>query len=312
MIEISQLSLLILGELLVGLTLLSGLLLGSLMTKKSKIRKAAQHLVERIQSDKAARIARLKKRLAEEYLYDGEKLEQRVHDLTQVEMRLYQNVINSYLKQDVMEFQQTDVDVENLVIAYQGLDLPSAGASSVSGNGGSGPDEEIEQLKQQNEKLSEELRVTMDTMGRMLNEYSSMFAGGADNDFDREEFNERFTSQRPQEGSVAADGISATDETEMPETEDDDLVDSLIQIDEDQSVLDAQESDSTAGEQSILDDMAEIDIEIPEINEEEDEPPPAPGSLEEEWARLLEEDADATGTGAGDMNSDADDEQRSA
>lgn len=35
----------------------------------------------------------------------------------------------------------------------------------------------LEALRQENERLSEELRITMETMSRMLNEYSTMFSG---------------------------------------------------------------------------------------------------------------------------------------
>ena len=188
MIEFSRLSVLIVAELLLALSLLSGILVTLWGMRASRIRQAARHLVERIQSEKATRTQRLRERLAEHYRYEGESLEQAVHDLTQAEMRLYQNTINSYLQQDVVAFQQTDVDVENLVLAYQQLNLPEEpgeafGELPVSGDESA----EMKRLRDENTRLSEELGVTMDTMGRMLNEYSYMFAGGASNHQDKEQ-----------------------------------------------------------------------------------------------------------------------------
>ncbi len=323
MIEISRLTLLVAGELLLGLTLLSGFLLGRLIVRKGRIRKAARLLVERIQTDKESRAQRLRIRLAEQYQYEGEKLEEGVKVLTQAEMRLYQNIINSYLKQDVEEFQQTDVDVENLVLAYQGLDVPSHDADL--------PDEivenandtvEIERLKDENERLSEELRVTMDTMGRMLNEYSSMFAGGAENQLDKTQLRGIFEKNEPtseEEVEDATKEIELDDKSvsHMLETDIEDLVEPLSQLDE--SVLDtpdiaqdemqehlhkaemdtdiehseASEVLPPSIEDSLVDDLTQVDIEIADADEIGDDEPPEPGSLEEEWAKLLEEDAES-------------------
>ncbi len=324
MIEISRLSLIIFGELLIGMIILSVILLGMLVTRRGKIHKAAQHLVERIQSDKVARVKRLRNRLADDYLYEGEKLEQAVHDLTQVEMRLYQNVINSYLKQDVVEFQQTDVDVENLVIAYQGLDLPDAGAAQEDGEGINDAHAEIERLKDENSRLSDELKVTMDTMGRMLNEYSSMFAGGAETDFDKVQVADEPANgeepYEPEDTGLDASGDFTSDDhaTSMaPESAADDQLEPSTGGDSDQlddsivaqpeqaepaavesmSDLDIialnQEGESVDMDNSMLDDLAGVDIEIPDAQELGEAATPESGSLEEEWAQLLAEDAES-------------------
>lgn len=347
MIEVSRLTLLVLGELLVGLALLSGVLAGMMIVRKGKIRKAAQHLVERIQSDKESRTERLRVRLAEQYLYAGEKLEQGIHDLTQVEMRLYQNTINSYLKQNVVEFQQTDVDVENLVLAYQGLDVPASDVGpSVEDEEISNESEEVQRLTEENTRLLEELRVTMDTIGRMLNEYSSIFPECAENQLEKAQIQGTLEGsesivEEEAEDTTGDPPLNDEPESNMTETDVDDLVEPLTQIDEEESILDIDESvsgtpdialdetqehiqevdldadlapeepasDQVTAENSLMDDMEQVDIEIPDVAERVEDEMAEPGSLEDEWAKLLEEDAeslvDDTEPGVKDKNGSA-------
>ncbi|MEG7525364.1 MAG: hypothetical protein M3H12_20145, partial [Chromatiales bacterium] len=110
MIELSRLTVLLLGELMLGLLLLSGVLIALGIFKKGKERKAAQILVAKIQTDKKMRKERLQKRLSNDFRYEGETLNQAVHDLTQAEMNLYQNIISGFLKRDVVAFEQIDID----------------------------------------------------------------------------------------------------------------------------------------------------------------------------------------------------------
>lgn len=124
--------------------------------------------------------------LASHYGYEGSELEQTLHNITQAEMRLYQNIISGFLKDDQVFLQQVDVDVENLVLSYQMLKTPGGTVAEVpQSHDDAESEEELQHLREENERLSDELKVTMDTMGRMLNEYSTMFAGGADNTFEK-------------------------------------------------------------------------------------------------------------------------------
>ena len=115
MIEVSQLLLLVLFEVIIGLLILSGVLLFLMFRRKGRIRNAAHHLAQRVQGDKPARSKRLQTLLQEKYGYSGEELEQAVHNISQAEMLLFQNLINGYIKDDQVHLQQIDVDEENLV-----------------------------------------------------------------------------------------------------------------------------------------------------------------------------------------------------
>ncbi|MCU7905683.1 MAG: hypothetical protein KZQ76_07425 [Candidatus Thiodiazotropha sp. (ex Epidulcina cf. delphinae)] len=361
MIEISSLIALVVGELLLGLVILSALLVWFALSRKSRIRQAANRLAERVQNDKPKRTERLKQLLQERYGYQGEILNQSLHNIMQTEMLLYQNVINGFLEDDQVHLQQMDVDVENLVLSYQGLELPEGAMPlpPVKAASRDDEDEELIHLKTENERLSDELRVTMDTMGRMLNEYSSMFSGGIDNlegakpqpaampaaeeavepeisdspvEGDQNEGqqpieesaeepplaeNERFieenTSQlgddtvipdmtteelqgssylEEESGSTLEESISADEEVSEIIDEVMEIADGMIQEEE---PAPASEQPELNGK-PLVDDLESIDIEIPDVEQAPSDGSASEsgsGSLEEEWAKLLEEESSA-------------------
>jgi hypothetical protein len=331
MITLSHLTVLVLGELFVALLVLSGVLSFFAMQRKARIRKSAHHLAERVQADKPQRMERLKKLLAERYGYAGGELDQSLHSVTQAEMRLYQNIINGLLKDDQITLQQIDVDVENFVLAYQALNLSAGSEKPTVKTPSAENGDEIQHLKEENERLSEELKVTMDTMGRMLNEYSSMFAGGVGDTFEKDivtaksEDEPADAAARPVEIDESADDPQMDNDFEIPDYSADEVMsedlkssdgfDDYLEEDADSSVEDEvseiidevmgiademnqeetppEESDAPPNvSESLVDDLEQVDIEIPEVDDAAlSEAEVEPGSLEEEWAKLLEEDA---------------------
>ncbi|MBT2972254.1 MAG: hypothetical protein KME51_20420 [Candidatus Thiodiazotropha sp. (ex Ctena orbiculata)] len=251
MVEVSSLVALIVAEVFVGLLVLSGLLLFFTLMRKGRIRKAAAHLAERVQSDKANREQRLKVLLQDNYKLADSDLEQTLHNMMQTEMQLYQNVINGFVKDDQVHLQQLDVDVENLVLSYQGLGVPDSVGKSDQGSV-TEDSEDIAKLKEENERLSEELRVTMDTMGRMLNEYSTMFSGGA--------------ASAPGAATQATD--AASDDQQSPE----ESAESALESGEEESSPQPTESTDSMMDDLQTEIMASapaIDTEIPDFSAEE-------------------------------------------
>ena len=334
MITLSHLTALLLGELLVALLVISGLLGFFALRRKGLTRGAARHLAERVQADKPQRAERLKQLLTERYGYTGGDLERAVHDITQAEMRLYQNIVNGFIKDDQVTLQQVDVDVENLVLAYQALNVPNAPGKPAQPAAGTVDDGEMQRLKEENERLSDELRVTMDTMGRMLNEYSSMFAGGSGDNYEKARVQAPDAESPDGDAALNEDAATAVDidpledkDFAIPDYTSEEVmedstpvgewsgdaqdVDGSDVIDEVSGIIDevmgiaddmSQETPPEPAEdrpapesESLLDDLEQVDIEIPEevdVGAAGGEQAEA-GSLEEEWAKLLEEDAAA-------------------
>jgi hypothetical protein len=336
MIELSQLTVLIMSELMVGLAILSGILAFFAMTRKGRIRKAAHHLAERVQNDKPARTERLKELLTEKFGYSGDELEQTVRSITQAEMQLFQNLINGYMQDNQALLHQVNVDEENLVLAYQELKVPEkvGDVSEATGNGEE--KDEMQRLQEENKRLSDELRVTMDTMGRMLNEYSSMFAGGEDKPLTQASAKpaDAEPEQEPAEGQqeepeTLAEDVSAdaqiseragseTDIEPLPvdpdtlldseseavsslEEEVSEIIDEVMEMADEMNQGEEIESEpegeaDDVGE-SLLDELEQVNIDLPESSQVAEsggvETESEASSLEDEWAKLLEEEAES-------------------
>jgi len=298
MMELSRLSVLIMIELIIGLVTFSALLLSFTLIRKRRIRSATQHLAERVQSDKPARTKRLKTLLSERYGYADDQLEQALHNITQAEMQLFQNLINGYMQDNQIYLQQFDVDEENLVLAYQELQSAKAGSERQPITDGGEEEDELQRLQDENQRLSDELRVTMDTMGRMLNEYSSMFAGTNDAPLTKAAAT---AGDETQEEAVEAEreSLSEMDDTEVeiPDLRASDMgmeslaadPDALLDSEAESSALDDEVSEiidevmeiadgmnpdggtepppeaAAESNESLLDELEQVDIELPEI-----------------------------------------------
>ncbi|MCG8038480.1 MAG: hypothetical protein JAZ19_15735, partial [Candidatus Thiodiazotropha taylori] len=233
---------------------------------------------ERVQADKEKRSERLKKLLAEQYQLQSPQLDQTLHGIVQTEMTLYQNMLNGFLKDDQVYLQQIDVDVENLVLAYQAL------AGNVSGAVGSDDvsSDEVEALKAENERLAEELKVTMDTMGRMLNEYSTMFADGdsgfpveatavagqeasAPSDQAQSAVAEATAEPAPAEAAAVATEIDSDDDMVIPDMTEEELTESsLSELEEESVETEIEEAvEAVADSETPAGDVR--DIETPDV-----------------------------------------------
>lgn len=337
MIELSQLTVLIMVEVIIGLASICGVLGFFTLRRKGNIRRAAHHLAGRVQNDKAARSQRLKSLLSDQYGLSGNELEQVLHNIMQAEMKLFQNLINGYMEDNQVHLQQIDVDEENLVLAYQGLKPVGGGTAAVMADSDDA-DDEAQRLREENQRLSDELKVTMDTMGRMLNEYSSMFASGEDKPLTREDASEVLDAPESEVVASASSAVEMEDEIgvdipdfqaedvaiePMPDLPDESLdneeevqdavdeevseiIDEVMEIADEMTqdgleTLPEQARDPGAAE-SLLDELEQVDIKLPKVvpleeaqaaepQPESDEAESEVGSLEDEWAKLLEEDA---------------------
>lgn len=138
-------------------------------------RRAAAQLVARVRKGKADRGQTIAAFLSSRMGLSGAGLEQAKVAILREELRLLQQFADIYSRRDAGAAAQFQLCVEAAVGPYHMLD--GATASSDSGNGVDSA--ELDALRRENARLSEELAVTMDTMSRMLSEYSGMFADNA-------------------------------------------------------------------------------------------------------------------------------------
>ena len=177
MIEISHLVLMIVGELLLLTTAVAVISVVNAGIKRGRDRAAARKLVGIIKDDEKRRLAETARILTERFGLDETAADGVAKKINREERIFYQTLIKIYLQRDHVALLNLNVDFENAVVPYRTLELPPVPDSV--GETLAANDEELQRLQDENERLSEELRITMDTLGRMLNEYSAIFAGGA-------------------------------------------------------------------------------------------------------------------------------------
>ncbi len=163
-------------ELLVVTTIVSVLLVALTLISKQRDKKVAAELIQKVKEDGIRRVEETKKIMLNNFGFDDDKAEEVAVQVGREERKFYQNVINFYLRRDARAFENLNISFEASVDPYRSLKPPGSGG----GSGGSQEEsKEIERLNMENKRLSEEISITMQTMGRMLSEYSAMFAEGA-------------------------------------------------------------------------------------------------------------------------------------
>jgi hypothetical protein len=118
------------------------------------------------------------------------------------ELRLYAVCANAYLDRDAQALARLNETVDAAIAPYWGLAVSTPADADVvvtqpaddAQRAGIDP-AEYERLREENQRLSAELQVTLDTMSRMLSEYSAMFAGGADAALDKQKLREMFANE---------------------------------------------------------------------------------------------------------------------
>jgi len=274
MIELSPLVLLLLGELLLVSILVSlGLVVTGLIRKRNE-RQAIARLVGRIKEDETRRREETHSLMASNFGLEGEALNTIVNKISREEKRLYQALINLFLKRDLHLLEVLHVECEGMTEPYRTIELsiPDTDQDDLESDLSS----EVVMLKEENERLTTELGVTMETMGTMLKEYASMYGGGADGSPNMEKMAEfvRDSQNESQDGespSVAeAEDISDVD-LDLDQ-DDSGMIDDAIDIDigaalEDETVV----IDGSEELAALNDETLAVDVNDDEFVELDDE-----------------------------------------
>lgn len=211
MIEVSKLLLLVLGE-LVLVSIVAVMALAFLaFSKRQRDRASIKKLIARIKEDSGRREQETRKIMEERYGFAGADLDEIVTKIAREEKGFYQVLIDVYIKRNSDALQNLSVDYEGSVDTYRTLEIPRRGTTASDTDGDPVDSEELLLLKDENQRLTEELQLTMDTMSRMLSEYSLMFSGGADTDLDKEKMREMLAPDAKEATSVPADLTEAPD-----------------------------------------------------------------------------------------------------
>ncbi|MGD2117768.1 MAG: hypothetical protein PVG66_05370 [Chromatiales bacterium] len=239
--------------------------------RKHKDKKAAKLLLERVGEDRGRREEQIRDALSR-YGLQGDYLESQVEFIDRAEKLLYQRIANMYVQRNFGRLAGFNVSFEQAISPYLKLDLDNAlaGAGAVAETNDEALDDgELENLRKENKQLSGDLSTTMDTMGKMLNEYSSMFGEADEDGLDGDKIMEAFEVDADDEEKTAGeDAATVSEATATPEAEQavetaddpvsDEPSDELIEIDDaileqhgdSAAQIDVQEADVAAGTQT--------------------------------------------------------------
>ncbi|BAN69519.1 hypothetical protein [endosymbiont of unidentified scaly snail isolate Monju] len=134
-------------------------------------RQAIARLISAVRAGRAEREAAIGRFLAERMGLQGAELDRVRVAMVREELGLLQRFATVYRDRDAGSAAQFHIALQSALAPW--FELHGGGAA---GEASGTDDSELEALRQENKRLSEELSVTMETMSRMLSEYSSMFA----------------------------------------------------------------------------------------------------------------------------------------
>lgn len=314
--ELSILALIVWGE--ITFLLAGGLILLLLnnVIKQRKGRQSINGLFEKLKTDRTGRLEQIRAGLSE-YGLQGDALEEKVKEIDLQERKLYQRIATMYKNRSDGMLSRINVAMETATRPYYelGIKLSAADSQDVTGDGAAHIDDaEIEKLREENKHLQDELSVTMDTIGRMLSEYSSMFGTEDESGLDKSKIMQAFNVDEDGEQVDAIEDVTeseaAADEERLQEEElevglglDDDIeigagdedVDDLMGSN-DQEISPGVDKDEVtpdidailADAESASNDVVETD-ELLEIEDEMPEP-----EQDDELDIVLDEGADET------------------
>lgn len=178
MIQLSTLTVILVGEVLLALLIALVVLVLIGARRRRQDRQAALHLAGHIRDNEPGRLAETRDLLLKAYRYPEARADQTAHALLRAEKQLYQRMLNLYITRDTAALRQLHVPMDELTGGFRGLEVPKGGGAPEAPAAEPIPDALLEKLRRENESLRQELQVTMETMGRMLSEYASMFSAG--------------------------------------------------------------------------------------------------------------------------------------
>ncbi len=188
MSQISEWILIVGGELLGLLAIVCGVLVFLVLRRSGRDQGAVRKLVRKIKKSENERLERLRNLLTETHRFPDTELRETAATLLWNENRFYKKLIALYVDRDEKALVNVDEAVNALLQPYQDL-LPRESApindpgvvedhSQAVVEVDAAVQAELGRLQDENQRLSHELGITMDSMSKVLSEYAFLYGGG--------------------------------------------------------------------------------------------------------------------------------------
>ncbi len=179
MMEVNALLFMLLWESVLVLSAVGMVILLRTVLRRRRERAAIDKLVAKVKAEAQQRKEQTRNLLEKKYGYSGEQLDKTAAKITHEEKRLYQTLANLFINRDSVAMENLSINFEEAVEPYRTLEVPSSPPREEDEKGAD-DSAEIERLREQNQLLSDEMHVTMNILGKMLNEYSALAGGAGD------------------------------------------------------------------------------------------------------------------------------------
>jgi len=170
MVELDSVVVVVMVEALLALSLVIVLLLFFARKKKDKEQIALSALIDKVQDTEKIKVKKMNELISTHCDLEPGVINELLVEVQTSERNLYQQIIKIFLNRDIQLLGDIDLHIENLAEPYCKL------LSHVSG-GGDEVEEKIQKLTADNERLSEQLTIAMDTMDEISAEYTRVFSG---------------------------------------------------------------------------------------------------------------------------------------
>ncbi len=268
MIEVNSVWFMVLWELVLLLIAVDVAILVRFVIRRRREKASIERLVALVRRDEERRKKETRNLLEKKYGYSDEKLEKTTKKIIREEKRIYQMLANLFTTRDNLAIENLSIAFEEAVEPYRTLDLPRIVEESDVGGEEKDNNAEAKRLKEQNQRLSDELKITMNTISRMLHEYSNIAPEtGADEekqDAVAELIINNHTSEDPIQETVVNDAASEAADTVSTGTTEQEVEESIHEEGLDNSAL-----ASMFQEEDAADALAEeIDVSAVVFEEE--------------------------------------------
>ncbi|MDJ0834025.1 MAG: hypothetical protein QNJ69_10920 [Gammaproteobacteria bacterium] len=273
MIEISPLMFTLVGEVLVILSIVLLLWLFFTIKRQRKDRGAARKLVDQVMHQSATRQQETNSFLHEKYRFEGDELEQAVMAIDTAEKKFIQRFINIYLQRDAEALASLDATLAELIDTYKKLspsmpDTEAMQAMEQASAVKAEAEQQIAEIREDNERLSEELGITKQTMSNMISEFGNMFGGGADHELAKHEVMKQLSEKTQEMPPLSAESsVDSEPATPQQATDDEVAAQATEQVEQEEQPAQAPQPETTES-------AAEDEPAVAEHNDQATEPKP--------------------------------------
>ncbi|MCP3867910.1 MAG: hypothetical protein GY703_07415 [Gammaproteobacteria bacterium] len=279
---LSPMMLMLLGELLLISVIVSIVMITRALMGRKRNRAAATALADKVKKNQEQRQEQVRKLVKELQGIKDDQAEDLINRIHVGELSFYQALVDGFFKGNAGALTMIRSGFEAATEPYRTLQ-PVVPEPEVDHDREFELVAELDELRQEKDRITEELKITMDTMGSMLSEYAAMYSGGATDDMDMDKIADMYRTDDTEGESLAVDDTmppaeeetepAGVDDSEFPVPDQDwideamelpadsDQEDTKVDISLDDDIDDILDQTKMVDASDFMDDLVSLDLE---------------------------------------------------